>query len=89
MPNYSKDKNGWVKFTNSNRKKIKLRKYITRLAISMNVWNETPILKNKTALIAVYNAEGLKSVEAYYIQVARDSMKSIQEAQDKLKEQQK
>jgi len=61
VPDYSKDKNGWVSF-NVNKPKKKLRKYISGLAQVLCSRNKQTYKTNRETLIKYYNQDGLDGI---------------------------
>jgi len=59
--NYSRDKKGWVTFK-GNRKKVKLRAYISDLAQKITHLGSNPFKYNRDKLIYSYNKDGIKGV---------------------------
>jgi predicted phosphohydrolase len=58
---YNDVKNGWVTF-NSNKKKVKLRKFISHRARVLSNVNSSTFKANKEVLIEEFNENGLKGV---------------------------
>jgi len=62
---YSRDKRGWVTFTNG-KKKMKLRAYVLMLAERLTHWNDDRLNTNRDLLIKYYNKDGLAGVKRTY-----------------------
>jgi hypothetical protein len=65
--NYTKDNKGWV--IKSGRPKVKLRKYLSDLAIRLCKVNDDTYLINKNKLITLYNEGGLQRLNIGYYEM--------------------
>jgi len=61
--NYAKNKQGWVTFKDG-KPKMKLRKYISDLAVRLNTMNKKGFSYNRDKLIECYNIDGLRGISA-------------------------
>ncbi len=73
---YEKAKNSWVTFPNK-RKKIKLRKYISDIAVRMQDFGCPNYTENRNVLIDAFNEGNLKGINDYYVKVANDYVKGM------------
>lgn len=84
--NFKQDKTGWVIFKNG-KKKIKLRKHISTLALKATRYNEFNFNHNRNHFIEMYNKHGLPGVnqsiidiQAKYLEEQQvDALKQIEE----------
>ncbi len=73
---YDSTKNAWVTF-NSKTKKIKLRKYISDIAVRMQEFGCPNYTENRNVLIDAFNDGNLKGINDYYVKVANNYVKGI------------
>jgi len=75
-PTYEKTKNAWVTF-NSKTKKVKLRKYVSDIAVRMQDFGCPNYTENRNVLIDAFNESNLKGINDYYVKVANDYVKEM------------
>ncbi len=75
-PTYEKTKNAWVTFP-SKRKKIKLRKYVSDIAVRMQDFGCPNYAENRDSLIVAFNENNLKGLNDHYVITANKYVKSI------------
>jgi len=73
---YDRAKNAWVTF-NSKTKKIKLRKYVSEIAVRMQEFGCPNYTENRNVLIDAFNESNLKGINDYYVKVANDYVKEM------------
>ena len=74
--NYPADKNSWVYFGNE-KKKEKLRKHIQVKASNLARLGGLTLETTRKILIAAYNVNGLKSVDAIYNRTLDNILKNL------------